>query len=211
MIYGFATNDAGYKVKKARVYYEGGVKKREQLWACPFYVKWMQMLQRCFCKEYKERKPSYRGVSCCSEWLLFSNFKKWMEQHDYLGKELDKDLLICGNKIYSPDSCCFISRKINSFMTLAESRRGDFPIGVTLHKRDAVFHANISNGGSDKKRYLGSFLDPMSAHKAWQLAKLDKCLSLIREEVDVVVIRGLKRVADKLNKDIENDYETKHL
>ena len=100
MIYGVATNDAEYETRKVKIYYENGIKKRKQLWVCPFYVKWMQMLQRCFCVEYKNKKPTYADVTCCDDWLLFSNFKKWMESQDYEGKELDKDLLVFENKIY---------------------------------------------------------------------------------------------------------------
>ena len=210
MIYGVATNDAGYQVKKVKIYYENGVKKRRQIWSCPFYVKWMQMLQRCFCVEYRNKKPTYAGVTCCEEWLLFSNFKKWMEKLDFKDKELDKDLLISGNKIYSPDSCCFISRSVNSFLTLRESKRGDYPLGVSYHKRDCVFLSSIS-GGKDKKIHLGSFSDEMSAHQAWQAAKAEKCKILLMNEVDPIVVFGLNRILNKLNEDIKNHVETKYL
>ena len=210
MIYGVATNDAEYETRKVSIYYENGIKKRKQLWACPFYVKWMQMLQRCFCAEYKNKKPTYADVVCCDDWLLFSNFKKWMEAQDYEGKELDKDLLVFENKIYSPESCCFVSRAVNSFLTLRSSMRGDFPLGVSYHKRDRVFLSSIS-GGKDKKIHLGSFGDKHLAHKAWQIAKLDKCKNLLMSETDPVVARGLNRIMSKLSEDINSDVETKNL
>lgn len=210
MIYGVATNDAEYETRKVSIFYENGIKKRKQLWACPFYVKWMQMLQRCFCVEYKNKKPTYADVTCCDDWLLFSNFKKWMESQDYGGKELDKDLLVFENKIYSPESCCFISRSVNSFLTLRSSMRGDYPLGVSYHKRDHVFLSSIS-GGKDKKIHLGSFDDKYLAHRAWQIAKLDKCKAILTSETDPVVIRGLNRVINKLSEDTNNGVETKSL
>jgi len=36
-----------------------------------------------------------------------------MERQDWEGKHLDKDILIPGNKIYSPDRCIFVSSLIN--------------------------------------------------------------------------------------------------
>lgn len=50
------------------------------------------------------------GCSVCEEWLTFSNFKRWMEQQDYEGKALDKDLLVSQNKTYSSETCVFVPR-----------------------------------------------------------------------------------------------------
>ena len=73
------------------------------------------MLQRCYSESHLVRQPTYKGCSVCEEWLTFSNFKSWMEQQDWEGKQLDKDLLVYKNKIYSPETCVFVSSVINSF------------------------------------------------------------------------------------------------
>ena len=50
-----------------------------------------------------------------------------MEQQDYDGKHLDKDLLVCNNKVYSPETCVFVPREINQFLTKSNNSRGKYP------------------------------------------------------------------------------------
>lgn len=65
-LFGVGILDAGYPVIK------GGK------W-CPFYRKWHGMLLRCYDKNYLKKYPTYKGCSVSSRWMLFSNFKRWME------------------------------------------------------------------------------------------------------------------------------------
>ena len=76
------------------------------------------------------------GATVVKEWLSLSNFKVWMEGQIWEGNQLDKDLLIDGNKEYGPDSCVFIPRYVNVIFTDARFARGELPLGVTYHKRD---------------------------------------------------------------------------
>ena len=79
----------------------------------PIRSKWASMIERC----YAGKTKNYSDVFVCDEWLTFSNFKKWMEKQDWKNKSLDKDVMIIGNKTYSPEGCCFIPREINSLIT----------------------------------------------------------------------------------------------
>lgn len=82
------------------------------------YSVWSGIIQRC----YNELCPSYKnygskGVKVCDDWKLYSNFKKWYDQHYIEGFYLDKDIL-CEKlkvypKIYSPETCMFVSRSEN--------------------------------------------------------------------------------------------------
>ena len=71
---------------------------------------------------------SYKGVEVCEEWYNFQNFAEWCETQKFLnakdvkGKsyQLDKDILVKGNKIYSPDTCCFVPPEINSLFINAK-------------------------------------------------------------------------------------------
>lgn len=95
LIYGVSVNDADYRLRKEiLIEYKNGKQKYGIIWVCPFLKCWQQMLQRCYSDKYKKQQPSYVGCSVCEEWLTFSNFKRWMEQQDYEGKALDKDLLV---------------------------------------------------------------------------------------------------------------------
>ena len=81
------------------------------------YELWKGLVQRTCDSKHRQGRPSYRDVTCCSEWLSFSNFVEWVNKEvDYRGKpvnlELDKDLIIKGNKIYSPATCSFVPQEV---------------------------------------------------------------------------------------------------
>lgn len=122
LIYGVGINDS------KSTYIEG---KR-----CKYYVTWKSMLQRCYSLKYKNKNPTYANCSVCDEWLTFSNFKAWMVKQNWEGKDLDKDILIEGNKIYSPETCFFISRRINTLLNVSKKRIGSLPLGVTFNKKN---------------------------------------------------------------------------
>ena len=80
--------------------------------------------------------------------------------------ELDKDILFKGNKIYSPSTCIYVPHRINSLFTKSDSARGDYPIGVTYHKRDCVYESKLSylnKYGKKDRIYLGRFNNPLEA------------------------------------------------
>ena len=142
LIYGVGVNDADYAVT---MYEEVGDVKRKQVWICPFYQKWRSMLRRCYGKSFVTKNPTYIRCSVTKEWLVFSNFKSWMEKQDWEGKELDKDLLFPGNKIYSPETCVFVDSVINTFVIECNKSRGEWPIGVYWDKQKQKFRTQCSN------------------------------------------------------------------
>lgn len=181
---GIGLNDAEYVVSKVARDLQG---KRLVLWTCPYYIKWTSMINRCYSESELKRRTSYVGCSVCEEWLTFSNFKAWMENQDWEGKELDKDLLVKGNKIYSPDTCIFLSKRLNSFLTESTKTRGDFPIGVRKH-RDKFISSCRADG---KLVHLGLFETPEQAHKAWLKFKAKEAKRLSEQETDERVINAL--------------------
>ncbi len=178
------------------------------------YSRWERMLHRCYGKSTKKDRPTYEGCSVCDEWLVFSNFKMWIEDNvNWSDLHLDKDLLIEDNKVYSPDACVLAEPRVNLFLTLRNNHRGPYPLGVTLdasRKHSTLYQARI-NMETDVRKCLGLFKTPAEAHHAWQLAKRDRALQLQSEQVDERVIGGLQRVIDKLQYDYDNNLETKTL
>ena len=73
------------------------------------YICWRDMLRRCYSAKYQEKQPTYKGCRVCDDWLYYSNFKNWYDKSYYevenKTSQLDKDILIKGNKVYSPDTC----------------------------------------------------------------------------------------------------------
>jgi len=145
-LHGVGTNDADYMVK---------VKIEGKGYTCPYYRTWQNMITRCYYKPYAEERPTYEEAKVCNDWLLFSNFKGWMEYQDWENKALDKDILVLNNKIYSAKTCLFVSQKINSLLNKHEKSRGDYPQGVYYNKDIKKFHAQCSVDG--KKKHVGFF------------------------------------------------------
>ena len=99
-----------------------------------FYNTWKSMLQRCYSEKRQTKKPTYRGCSVCDEWLSLSTFKEWFDANYRTGMELDKDILVKGNRVYCPEACSFIPRYINNLLTDAGAIRGELPCGVVAQK-----------------------------------------------------------------------------
>ena len=161
----------------------------KKLLKCPFYSRWKDMLKRCYSGKY----PSYEDVVVCQEWLTFSNFKVWMEKQDWEGKQLDKDLLFIGNKLYSPSTCLFVSRDVNLFITESDKARGEFPIGVTFDKATGKFLSQCRNLICTGSGHIGRYLTPEEAGRAWLVRKLELAKLLAAEQDDPIVAEALVR------------------
>ena len=151
------------------------------------------MLERCYSKKYLESNPSYIGTSVCSEWLYATAFKKWMEQKDWHGKCLVKDIVMTGSKLYSPDTCAFVLHATNSFVTASDASRGECPIGVSLLKRTNKYQAHCQNPFTGKKEHLGLFSTPEEAHEAWRKRKHELAQLVAATESDMRVVEALKK------------------
>lgn len=194
LVYGVGMNDADYAVEKREtVYYGDGSRKEKQVWVCPFYRTWKDMLKRCFSDKYKAVRPTYENVTCCKEWLVFSNFKHWMEKQDWKGKQLDKDILVPNNKDYSPETCAFVSRTTNMFVTANDAARGEWPVGVCWDKWREKFKAQCKNHFTKKNEYLGLFTCPYEAHETWRKRKHELAQLVAATETNPRVVEALKK------------------
>lgn len=198
LIYNVGLNDATYPVCP----FVDGV----QVW-CKFYRTWSHMLTRCYSEKYQERQPTYIGCYVCKEWLIFSNFKKWMEKQDWKGKSLDKDLLVPDNKCYSPETCIFISRGLNNLLTDSAAKRGLYPLGVSQNKRTGKFISRLSVDA--KRKNLGYFTTPLEAHRAWQLNKMQLIAKIANEQTDERLKHTLLLRCEWLQYALDNNLETK--
>lgn len=147
------------------------------------------MLERCYSDKLKIKHPTYTDCTVCDEWLHFMSFKAWMEMQDWQGKELDKDILIEGNKRYSPETCVFVDRKVNTFILDCGASKGDLPIGVSMHIKSGKYQSQCNRKG--KNRYLGLFETAEEAHYTWLKAKNEESLRLAGLQSDPRVAKAL--------------------
>lgn len=159
----------------------------------PSYTSWIAMLNRCYGKQQK-RDISYVGCSVCEDWLHFSTFKEWYDKHHVDGYVLDKDLICRGNRVYSPQNCCFVPPEINTLLLNCKRNRGLYPVGVTL--KDGKYRARLRMYGKDVT--LGRY---DSIEEAFNVYKIHK-ESYIKEVATKYYEHGeiTKRVYDALIK-----------
>lgn len=187
LVCGAGHNDADYIVSKRKL--------GKQVWICPFYRTWKGMLERCYSEVWLKTFPTYKGSRVCDEWLTFSNFRLWMETQQWIKfddtdecnivrLQLDKDLLSGGKrgKLYSPETCVFISNKLNTFLLDCEKSRGDHPLGVYYNKKK--FLARACNPFTGKQEYLGIFNTPEEAQLAYIARKTEFAFRMAEEQTD---------------------------
>mgnify|MGYP003451198332 CR=1 FL=1 len=194
LVCGVGVNDLGYRTQvKEEVTKNGGKRIQKSVFLCKYYAAWTRMLTRCYSKKYLESKPSYIDASVCSEWLYASEFKKWMEQQDWHGKCLDKDIIVPGNKLYSPETCAFVLPATNTFVTANDASRGEYPVGVDLYKPTGKYRARCKNPFSGKQEHLGYFSTPEEAHEGWRKRKHELAQLVAARELDLRVVEALKK------------------
>ena len=137
------------------------------------YELWSEMLKRCYSDTYQKKYPTYEGCKVSDSFLHYEYFYEWCQNQigfGIEGFELDKDLLIKGNKVYNESTCVFIPAEINSLLTKCTASRGEHLIGVCWHKRDKVFMATVSKN-KGKQEHLGYFTTEIEAFNAYKQAK----------------------------------------
>ena len=135
------------------------------------YTKWKGMLERCYDPKYSIKNNTYIDCTVCDEWHNFQNFAEWYDNNYYeIDNEkmcLDKDILIKGNKIYSPDTCVFVPQSINKLFTKRDVRRGDLPIGAYYKKQNKKYGA-VCNIKESVRKHLGYYDTPEEAFQAYK-------------------------------------------
>ena len=192
LVFGVGINDASYTVKKSEnLGVIDGKRRQKLIWFCPYYYRWKNMITRCYSEQYHNKHPTYADCVVCEEWLTFSNFKVWMEKQDWEGKHLDKDLLVPGNKVYSSETCVFVSEGLNHFVQESGAIRGSCAIGVSWSAKSNKYVARVTNPFLNKAEYLGLFDRESDAFEAWLNRKRELAEGLAREQTDARVATAL--------------------
>lgn len=159
------------------------------------YVVWQNMHKRCYNLQRQEQQPTYKGCTVSEPWHDFQCFAAWYYEQKGWDNiptfQLDKDILVPDNKIYSEDTCVLVPCEINMLLTLRQNKRGDLPLGVT--QRGKKYRAQLMVSG--KKVHLGTFSDPYVAFMSYKQAKENHIKYLVTEteysELDPRVVKAL--------------------
>lgn len=133
------------------------------------------MYQRCYNEKVHKLKPYYKDCTMCDEWKNDKeSFYQWVNDGNFYEIDgeptvhLDKDILVKGNLIYSPDTCIFAPASINElFGGSANKQTTDLPKGVK--KVGERFKPEI-------KGYLENY---STIEEAWEVYRLHRQAKII--------------------------------
>ncbi len=134
---------------------------------------WKNMLVRSYNKKYKKEKETYKDCYVCDEWHNFQNFAQWiddvygsinLDEYEYL--QLDKDIIIKNNKVYSPQNCVLVNNDINILFNKRKSSRGLYLIGVSKKEKGTKFSVTVKVG--EERKYFGGFSDEIEAFNIYK-------------------------------------------
>ena len=137
------------------------------------YVLWKDVLRRCYSDDFKKKQPTYKACEVSDKFKSYEYFYEWCHSQIGFGVdgfEIDKDLLIKGNKVYSEDSCVFLPAEINMVLVKCTASRGEHLIGVSWHNTKKAFVARVRKN-KGKTEWLGVFKTEIEAFNAYKEAK----------------------------------------
>lgn len=151
----------------------------------PAYSQWKAMNVRCEDK-YKEKFPTYEGCEVSNDWLRYENFYDWIiEQKGYglrdstgILHNLDKDLIVSGNLVYSQETCVLLPPEINRFLVSNRVKDRELPLGISMDR--GLFRAGYSNIN------LGRFETLDEAVTAYEKARKEQACKLANKWVDQI-------------------------
>lgn len=184
------------------VYIKGKYKSTESGRTTKAYGAWQGMLRRCYDPKWLADHPTYIGCKVCDEWLEFQVFAEWYDANFPKGGDeydLDKDLKVIGNNVYSPDNCLFVSRDVNKFTISRTALRGDCLIGVHWDRSCDRYIAQCCNPLTKKQEKVGYFTDELEAHLAWRKRKSELAYELAMTQSNPEVRDALLRWKDALD------------
>ena len=144
---------------------DGSYKSRGEGVTAKQYQSWTDMLKRCYSMSELKRRPTYNGCSVCEEWHNFQNFAKWFDDNYIEGCQLDKDVKVEGNKIYSPSTCKFIPISANVIKARAKEFSFVSPKGIVTN----IYNLSVFCRKEDLNRGCMSSVHAgrLPHHKGW--------------------------------------------
>ena len=149
------------------------------------YDTWNKMFDRC----YRGSDLTYKNVDVCEEWYSFQNFMKFVDETfpKHITTEqfiLEKDIMQQGveNKIYSPETCLWIPKRINSYIQNKRSGTKNEFKGINKDGNQWVASSTLFENGGVKYAigYFYSIEEAISAYKEFKLIQDEKAKDYLR-------------------------------
>ena len=204
---GFITNVKGDNLIRGKVkdylhpsvYGVGILGQRFNKFTCDreVYTIWRNMLKRCYSTIQHKSQPTYTDCSVSESFKNFEVFEKWCKVQTGFkqqGFQLDKDILIKGNNVYSEDTCCFVPKEVNLLLVNRQLHRGETPVGVNYHKKRKQYRARCNKDGVNV--HLGWFSSPEQAFQAYKKAKetyIKEVANKWKDQIDPRVYEALMK------------------
>lgn len=150
-----------------------------------FRILWNSMINRCYGKN-----KAYENSHICEEWFNFQNFAEWCVKNYRDGWELDKDLL-SNEKIYSPNTCCFVPRKLN-----IQIRNNFCGEGYIYNKINKNYRVNFYIDG--KMKNIGSYKTIKEAKMQYIKYKVIELYKILSEWKNIIDNHLWEKLKEKI-------------
>ena len=134
------------------------------------FEKWKAMISRCYnINDSRYHNYGAKGITVCERWHSFENFFNDLPYlpgfNDYIKNpslyQLDKDTLqvdVCdNNKIYSPDTCIFLSIRLNTLEKHYRANLNSSGYKGVFIAQSGYYYVRV------EKDYFGTYTDPIIA------------------------------------------------
>ena len=152
---------------------EGPHRARENGEITKAYRAWHDMMKRAYNPKHHEKCPTYMDCTVHPDWHNYQVFHEWFDNNYYEIEghltNLDKDILIKGNKQYGPTTCILVPDFINTLFVKCDALRGELPIGVSYDDRTSKYVSFCRVSG--KKKNLGYYDTSEEAFYAYKTFK----------------------------------------
>lgn len=187
-VYGFGIPDSPVPIQQYVNSADGLTRKKMTI---PEYKDWSDMLKRALSYDFKMEVKCYDKVTVSEDFRRFSSYYTWVHEvqqnPDWKSCQLDKDILSPTDaKIYSPETCAYVTNKTNGFFTSK-----DINSLLFTPNSKGIITLSMSTPFSNKNIDLGKFDNQDEARIAWKEGKHQIALKLAEIEKDPRVVEVL--------------------
>ena len=172
----------------------------------PCYNLWAGMLSRCYSPSKQKMQPTYIGITVHSDWHRFSKFKEWVDtqpQKDWRDLQIDKDLRVKWNRVYGPDTCCFLTSQENIIF-----KPSVVPLGYASYQKGAFRKSpwrvltRVGMGVSRYSKHLGCYTTKEEAEVVAGRESIRRIMEVINANPHQFIREAMLRWVDEWQQEL---------